>query len=104
MFDIFFLLAVNGMYLMVANYIYQANKTHLLAWITLFTAVVNIVLNYVLIRANGAIGAAQASAASFFVGFVLTWILSARVCRMPWRVWNVAVLEEFRAASRTADA
>lgn len=96
--------AVNGMYLMVANYIYHAKKTHLLAWITLFTAVVNITLNYVLIRANGPIGAAQASAASFFVGFVLTWILSARVCRMPWRVWNLAALEEFRAASRGANA
>lgn len=96
--------AVNGMYLMVVNYIYHAKKTHLLAWITLFTALVNIVLNYILIRANGAIGAAQASAASFFVGFVLTWFLSARVCRMPWRVWNVAALEEFRAASRAANA
>lgn len=94
--------AVNGMYLMVANYIYHARKTHLLAWVTLSTAAVNILLNYVLIRANGPIGAAQASAASFFLGFMLTWILSAKVCPMPWRVWNVKAVEEFRAAFRVA--
>lgn len=96
--------AFNGMYLMVVNYIYHEKKTHLLAWITLLTGVVNVALNYVLISENGAIGAAQASAASFLVGFVLTWILSARVCRMPWRVWNVGVLEKFRTEAKTANA
>ncbi|MEO5740824.1 MAG: oligosaccharide flippase family protein [Vicinamibacterales bacterium] len=80
--------AANGMYLMVAHYIFYAKKTHLLAAVTFFAAIVNIVLNYVLIRANGPIGAAQASAASFFVSFVLTWLLAARVYKMPWRIWN----------------
>jgi len=84
--------AANGMYMMVANYIFYAKKTHLLAAVTLFTAAVNVGLNYVLIRANGPVGAAQASAASFFLGFVLTWILSAKVYRMPWRLWSAADL------------
>lgn len=76
--------AANGMYLMIAHYIYFVKKTYLLAWITFFAAVVHIVLNYVLIETNGAVGAAQASAGSFAVSFVLTWILAARVYRMPW--------------------
>jgi O-antigen/teichoic acid export membrane protein len=80
--------AANGMYLMVAHYIFYVKKTHLLAAVTFSAAVVNIVLNFFLIRANGPIGAAQASAASFFVSFVLTWILAARVYKMPWLIWN----------------
>ncbi len=78
--------AANGMYLMVAHYIFYVKKTHLLAGITFFSAIVNMVLDYVLIRAHGPIGAAQASAGSFFVSFVLTWILAARVYKMPWRL------------------
>ena len=93
--------AANGMYLMVANYIFYAKKTHLLSMVTLIAAAVNIVLTYVLIRVNGAIGAAQATAASYFLSFVLTWALSARVYRMPWRVWNVEALENLESAAGT---
>jgi len=82
--------AANGMYLMVAHYIFYAKQTHLLAVVTVVSAAVNIVLNYVLIGANGPVGAAQASAASFFVSFVLTWILAASVYEMPWRFWRPA--------------
>lgn len=85
--------AANGMYLMVAHYIFYAKKTHLLAAVTFFAAIVNVVLNYVLILANGPIGAAQASAASFFVSFVLTWLLAARVYKMPWRLWGNQPIE-----------
>lgn len=74
----------NGMYYMVANYIFYAAKTYLLAWVTFFTALVNIGFTYALIRMNGAIGAAQASALAFFISFILTWLLSARVYDMPW--------------------
>ena len=80
--------AANGMYLMVAHYIFYAKKTHLLAVVTVVSAIVNIVLNYVLIRAHGPVGAAQASAASFFVSFGLTWILAARIYKMPWLFWQ----------------
>ena len=76
--------AANGMYFMVVNYIFYVKKTYLLAWITLASAGVNMVLNYFFIKANGAIGAAQATTVSFFIAFILTWILSARVYKMPW--------------------
>ena len=78
--------ACNGMYYMVANYIFFAGKTAILAWVTFITALLNIAFNYVLIKMNGPIGAAQASAFAFFLCFALTWILSARVYPMPWNL------------------
>lgn len=76
--------AFNGMYFMVTNYILLAEKTHILAWVTFVTALINIPVTYLLIKINGAIGAAQAMALSFFLHFVLTWLLSAKVYKMPW--------------------
>lgn len=78
--------AFNGMYKMVSNYIFYAEKTHILAWITFITALGQIGLNYVLISANGAVGAAQATTITLFVGMSLTWVLSQYVYKMPWRL------------------
>lgn len=80
--------AFNGMYFMVVNYIFYIKKTYILAWVTFSSASINIVLNYFFIKANGAIGAAQATTITFFICFVLTWILSARVYKMPWLFWR----------------
>jgi O-antigen/teichoic acid export membrane protein len=80
--------AFNGMYFMVVNYILYVKKTYILAWVTFFSAGINVVLNYFFIKANGAIGAAQATTIAFFICFVLTWILSARVYKMPWLFWR----------------
>ncbi|MBI4395890.1 MAG: oligosaccharide flippase family protein [Elusimicrobia bacterium] len=77
----------SGMYYMVTNYIFFANKTAYLAAVTFGVALLNIVLNYALITLNGAVGAAQASALALFASFVLTWIVSARVYKMPWNPW-----------------
>lgn len=76
--------AAGGMYFMVVNYIFYVKKTYILAWITFLGAGVNIGLNYFLIKANGAIGAAQATMISFFLTFFMVWILSAKVYPMPW--------------------
>ena len=76
--------AFNGMYYMVVNYIFYVKKTYILAWITFFSAGINMVLNYFFIKANGAIGAAQATTITFFVQFVMVWILSAKAYKMPW--------------------
>ena len=80
--------AANAMYFMVANYLFVVKKTHLLAMVTVFTGVTKVELTYLLIQANGAIGAAQASAIAFFLSFLLTWIISARAYPMPWRFWR----------------
>jgi O-antigen/teichoic acid export membrane protein len=81
--------AFQGMYFMVVNYIFYVKKTYILAWITFFSAGINIVLNYFFIQANGAIGAAQATTVTFFVQFVMVWILSSKVYKMPWKIWNL---------------
>ena len=80
--------AFNGMYLMVVNYIFYAQKTSYLAWLTLGSAVLNIGLNYVIISKYGAIGAAQATTIIFLIRFILTWILCSKVYKMPWNLRN----------------
>jgi Na+-driven multidrug efflux pump len=52
------------------------------------SAGINVILNYFFIKANGAIGAAQATIVTFLIIFILTWILSARVYKMPWLLKN----------------
>lgn len=76
--------AFNGMYFMVAGYIFYTKKTYILAWITASSAGINVVLNYFLIKANGAIGAAQATTITFFISFIFTWALSGKLYKMPW--------------------
>jgi len=76
--------AFSGMYKMVANYIFFAEKTYILAWVTLFCAAANVFFNYIFIKYNGSVGAAQAACLTFFILFLLTWVLSALVYRMPW--------------------
>ena len=80
--------AFNGMYLMVVNYIFYAQKTKYLAIVTFLTAVINIILNYFFIRENGAIGAAQATTITFSIKFLVVWILSNKVQKMPWNLFN----------------
>ncbi len=86
--------ACNGMYYMVSGYIFYEKKTYLLAWVTFAGAVLNLFLNFILIRANGPIGAAQATALSFFASFVMTWVLSCRIYPMPWAIWRPFGSEE----------
>lgn len=81
--------AFNGMNYMVANYIFFAGKTSALAMVTFVTAFLNVCFNYILIKLNGPVGAAQASALAFFISFIFTWILSARVYKMPWNLLKV---------------
>lgn len=77
--------AFNGMYKMVVNYIFYVEKTYLLSIFTFSRSMLNIVLNYVLIQKNGPLGAAQATTISFFISFIVTWFISSRVYKMPWK-------------------
>ena len=76
--------AFSGMYYMVANYIFYAGKTHLLSMVTMLTAIVNISFNYIFIKINGTVGAAQATSLAYLMSFLMTWIVSAKVYKMPW--------------------
>jgi O-antigen/teichoic acid export membrane protein len=73
-----------GMYFMVTNYINYAEKTYFQALLTISIGLVNIPLNYFFIKHFGAVGAAISFSAIFFLFFVATWLLSARIYQMPW--------------------
>ncbi len=76
--------AFNGMYKMVVNYIFYAEKTYVLASITTFCAVCNVSLTFILVKMFGTIGAAYSLCISYFISFILTWFFSNRVYPMPW--------------------
>jgi O-antigen/teichoic acid export membrane protein len=82
--------AFNGMYMMVANYIFYAEKTYLVSWVTFLSAIVNICASYLLIRAHGAIGAAQGAALAHLTSFLLAWFFSSRAYPMPWNILQKA--------------
>jgi len=75
---------VLGMYRVVAGYLYHGNRTITLAMVTAFAALVNIVMNFVLIPLNGAIGAAQATLIAFATLFLVTKLIVVRSSSMPW--------------------
>ena len=76
----------SGMYMMVTNYLFYARKTHILATATTTAALLNVALTALFLERWGPLGAAAATAASFFLLYVVTWALSARVYPMPWRM------------------
>lgn len=76
--------AFGGMYYMVTGYVFFANRTAVLAVLTVIAGLVNVLATIYLIRVNGMIGAAQGfmlSQASLFFG---TWWLANRSHPMPW--------------------
>ena len=76
--------AFQGMYKMAVNYLFYLKKTKLIAYCTIFTVGLNLILNYVLIKLNGITGAAQATLISFVVLFVVVFVMANRSYKMPW--------------------
>lgn len=87
-----------GMYYMVTNYITYANKTYLLAIITITIGLLKIPITYFSILWFGAIGASFSYCFTFFLFFISTWILSSIVYKMPWilAVKSIIVQNEFK--------
>ncbi len=77
--------AFSGMYYMVVNYIFYAEKTRVLALATFLGAMINIVLNYFFIKLNGAVGAAQATSLTYVLTFLFVWYVASKVYPMPWK-------------------
>ncbi len=76
--------AFNGMYKMMVNYMFYAEKTKIISTITICIAIINIGLNILFIKWFGLTGSAYASALSFFIQFILTWYIGNKVYPMPW--------------------
>lgn len=76
--------AFAGMYLMVVNYIFFARRNGFLSAASLAVGVFNLMASYLLVGRNGAVGAAQAYAASQGLLFLLVWFIAAKAHPMPW--------------------
>ncbi|TKC05268.1 lipopolysaccharide biosynthesis protein [Pedobacter frigoris] len=77
---------LNGMYFLVSNYIFYANKTKFLAATTFFIAIINVPICYFFTKKWGLMGSVQSSVLSWFLLFLITWALSNRVYNMPWKI------------------
>jgi O-antigen/teichoic acid export membrane protein len=77
--------AFGGMYYMVTNYVFFAGATARLAFITLASGVVNVLVTYALVRWYGLQGAGIGFAVSQGILFAGTWRLASKVHPMPWR-------------------
>jgi len=66
------------------GYLFHQNKVRLIAGLTLLAGLINMPLNYWLIDINGLMGAAQATALSFAIVWVLTFFYAQKNHRMPW--------------------
>ncbi len=76
--------AFNGMYRIIVPYLFYLKKTYIVGIVSIIVALINIALNIILIKRNGVIGAAQATCISFFLQFILIWLLSGKHYKMPW--------------------
>ncbi len=74
----------NGMYKMVVNYLFYTEKTVVIGSITIASAVVNVLLNILLIDSYGLKGAAIATSVTFLFQFILVWIFAQKYYPMPW--------------------
>lgn len=74
----------NGLYKMKVNYLFYLEKTKIIGAITILIAIINIVLNFILIDKMGPKGAALATCISFGIQFVLTWLVAQHYFKMPW--------------------
>lgn len=84
----FIAFSFDGMYYMVVSYIFYEKKTHILAYISIASAFLHVVLIYLFLKKYGMVGIAQASVVSYFITFITTWILASRIYKMPWRLWS----------------
>jgi len=75
---------LGGMYLMVTNYIFYMKRTDLLGYVTIGSGAINIALLFYLVPLWGLKGAALAYLISMIIRFLMTWLVAARVCPMPW--------------------
>jgi O-antigen/teichoic acid export membrane protein len=75
----------DAMYFMTCNYIFYVGRTSAIASATFLSAIVHVSATYVLIKMNGAVGAAQAAVISSLLCALLVWWLASRFYKMPWR-------------------
>ena len=73
-----------GGYMLFSGFIFFFKRNKILGWLAIFNIVTNLLFNYFFIKLFGAIGAAYATALSFFLIFVLVVIVTTRLMPLPW--------------------
>jgi len=85
-----------GMFLIYARYLNYIKKTYLISITVVFTAAINVVLNYLLIPPYGYMVAAYTTIVSYFLMFILIWLVAKMVVKEPltpvWAVWKPTML------------
>lgn len=75
---------VRGFYQIFYNVIVHEGKTKFFMYITLITGIINLVLNYYLIKLNGMVGAAQATFIAFTIMFIVTFFYANKISSLQW--------------------
>lgn len=78
--------AFQGMFFMVTNYLYYVKKTYLQSLISFGIIAIKIPLTYYAITNYGVAGAAWSFFITYTLFFLITWIISSRVFKMPWNL------------------
>ena len=73
-----------GLYILFSGFIFFLKRTKFLGFLAIVNVTINLVLNYVLIKWLGALGAAYATCISFFVVAVVVFIEANRHYPLPW--------------------
>jgi O-antigen/teichoic acid export membrane protein len=74
----------NGMYLLVTNYLFYAERTKVLGYLTFFIVAVNIPLTYYSIGLFPYNGAAISISICQLLMFLITWYYADKYHKMPW--------------------
>jgi O-antigen/teichoic acid export membrane protein len=85
-----------GGYMLFSGFIFFTKKNRILAWLALFNVLTNLLFNYYFITWFGALGAAYATALSFFLLLVIVAIIAHRLVPLPWKEFK-----QVRAVSLT---
>lgn len=85
-----------GTYMLFTGFISFYKRTKVLGWLALFNIFTNLGFNYWFIGIFGAIGAAYATALSFFFLMVIVAIIAHRLVPLPWKEFR-----QVRAVSLT---
>ncbi len=73
-----------GIYLLFSGYIFYNKRTGELGYLAVFNVVLNVALNYLLIRHIGALGAVYATCISFFATAIIVVWRAITLVKLPW--------------------
>jgi O-antigen/teichoic acid export membrane protein len=82
---------VHGYYFMSVNSIFYAKKTKFLAIVTAISAIINILLNFILIPKYGMYAAAFTTLVAYLFSSIATYIVAQKCYYIKWH-WNIIIM------------